>query len=84
MNPETSLRSATLRAIAFLLGGSLAFVGLLCGALLLVSVAVSGKTDSSATPAAVETASPSLSPGAPADRVDGRTRPSAKKSGTTI
>ena len=80
MNTETSLRSSTLRAVAFLLGGSLAFVGLLCGALVLVSAAVGGSSKS--TPTSVDTAqTPGVSP---APTSDVGAKPTMKKSGTSI
>ena len=86
MNPEPSLRSATLRAIAFLLGGSLAFVGLLCGAILLVSLSVSGSSSQSesATPTSVDP-SPGQpdSPGGKGDR-RGLGSSASKKPGTSI
>ncbi len=82
MNTETSLRSSTLRAVAFLLGGSLAFVGLLCGALVLVSAAVGGPSSKS-TPTSVDSAqTPALAPAGPSD-VRGA-KPTMKKSGTSI
>lgn len=64
MDSEPSLRGKTLRHIAVVLGSTLAFVGLLCGIMLVVSLATSKKdgTSSSSTTQVEPTAPSSASP----------------------
>ncbi len=78
MDSEPSLRGTTLRHVAVVLGGTLAFLGLLCGIMLVVSVATSKKESSpQSTSAATDRALESPPAASPADGKDHATK--AKK-----
>ena len=79
MESGTSLRSATFRMVGLVLGGTLGFVGLLCGVMLVVSLAGGG---SSSSPT-LTTTSPTLGP-SDAPPAAPSTAPRAKKPGSSI
>lgn len=74
-NQELSLGKATLRVGAIVLASSLAFVGALCGLLLLVSMAVGGK------PSSTDVSTTSVSPAV--DGVKDTSRGTSPAGGTT-